>query len=194
MPKKILIPAVLLVCYFFAVFPFSSYGRVAKIRDLLINRDADHILVYAMVTDCFTGEMEAAIMAGAPTMFTFMIDLYEKRSYWFDRRLAAVAIKHTIKYDIAKKTFFVSSNGGHEPAGFQDLDSAKRAMAELNGVAVAPVKILKKDRSYYIRMKAKLDKIRLPMHMEYVFFFVSLWDFETDWIEKTLPVNYEKGS
>jgi hypothetical protein len=30
-------------------------------------------------------------------------------------------------------------------------------------------------------IKAKLDKVRLPLYMEYVFFFVSLWDFETDW-------------
>jgi hypothetical protein len=194
MPKKILIPAVLLVCYFFAVFPFNSYGREAKIRDLLINRDANHILVYAMVTDCFTGKMEEAIMAGAPTMFTFMIDLYEKRSYWFDRKLAAVVMKHTLKYDTVKRTFFISSNGAAEPVGFQDFASAKQAMAELNGVAVAPVGILQKDKTYYIRMKAKLDKIRLPMHLEYVFFFVSLWDFETDWIEKTLPVSHEQGS
>lgn len=147
-----------------------------------------------MVTDCFTGKMEAAIMAGAPTMFTFMIDLYEKRSYWFDRKLAAVVMKHTLKYDTVKKTFFISSAGAAEPVGFQDFASAKQAMAELNGVAVAPVGILQKDKTYYIRMKAKLDKIRLPMHLEYVFFFVSLWDFETDWIEKTLPVSHEQGS
>ncbi|MBN1615050.1 MAG: DUF4390 domain-containing protein [Deltaproteobacteria bacterium] len=194
MPKKILILAVLLVCYYFIAFPFSSYSRVAQIRDLFINRDTENILVYAMVTDCFTGKMEEAIMAGAPTMFTFLIDLYEERPYWCDRKLSAIVIKHTIKYDTAKKTFFVSANGGHEPAGFQDLESAKRAMAELNGVAVAPVGILQRDKTYYIRIKAKLDKIRLPMHMEYVFFFVSLWDFETDWIEKTLLFNYGQGS
>jgi hypothetical protein len=33
-------------------------------------------------------------------------------------------------------------------------------------------------------IKAKLDKVRLPLGMEYVFFFVSLWDFETDWYKQ----------
>lgn len=28
---------------------------------------------------------------------------------------------------------------------------------------------------------AELNKIRLPFHLHYVFFFLSLWDFETDW-------------
>jgi hypothetical protein len=30
-------------------------------------------------------------------------------------------------------------------------------------------------------IKVKMDKVRLPLRMEYVFFFVSFWDFETAW-------------
>jgi len=30
-----------------------------------------------------------------------------------------------------------------------------------------------------VRVKVKIDKVRLPLYMEYVFFFVSLWDTET---------------
>jgi len=48
------------------------------------------------------------------------------------------------------------------------------------------MKDLSKDKSYYVMVKAKLDKIRLPMHMEYVLFFVSLWDFETDWYRQRI--------
>jgi len=29
--------------------------------------------------------------------------------------------------------------------------------------------------------KAELNKLTLPFHLHYVLFFVSLWDFETDW-------------
>ena len=32
-----------------------------------------------------------------------------------------------------------------------------------------------------IRAKAELSKLTLPFFLHYVFFFVSLWDFETDW-------------
>lgn len=54
-------------------------------------------------------------------------------------------------------------------------------MSDLNGITVSSMKALKKDRNYYVTVKAELDKVRLPLHMEYVLFFVSLWDFETDW-------------
>ncbi|MDA8124525.1 MAG: DUF4390 domain-containing protein [Deltaproteobacteria bacterium] len=158
-----------------------SWAEGARIRDLLVTNNANHLLVYARVTDCFTKEMENAILAGVPTTFTFLLDLYQERSYWFDKKLLRVTVQHTIKYDNVKKIFYVSVNGEKEPASFPDLESAKRAMADLNGVSVVPLSSVKRGEYYYVQLKAKLDKVRLPFYMEYVFFFVSLWDFETDW-------------
>jgi len=40
---------------------------------------------------------------------------------------------------------------------------------------------LKKGKRYQLQMMAQLDRIRLPFHLHYVLFFLSLWDFETDW-------------
>ena len=57
-------------------------------------------------------------------------------------------------------------------------------MAELNGVAIVPLKLLQREGQYYIKAKAQLDKVRLPLHMEYILFFVSMWDFETDWYKQ----------
>jgi hypothetical protein len=54
-------------------------------------------------------------------------------------------------------------------------------MADLNGVPLVPLTALRKNAHYYVLSKVKLDKVRLPLHLEYLFFFVSLWDFETDW-------------
>ena len=191
--KKVIIFIALLACLGFVLSPLHSFGQQAKIKDILITKDAKHVLVYAMVSDCFTHEMETAILAGVPTMFTFLIDLYEERAKWFDRRVSRTTVTHTIKYDNVKNIFYVGADG-REKAGFPDLNSAKKAMAELNGVPVASRESLEKGKNYYIRMKAKLNKVRLPMHMEYILFFVSLWDFETNWIEKRLPVNDDEKS
>ena len=125
--------------------------------------------------------MEAAILAGVPTTFTFFVDLYQERSRWLDKKIDSLVVRHTIKYDNVKRLFYVSTNGNKEYVSFHDLESAKRAMADLNGAAVTPLKALKRNEYYYILLKAKLDKVRLPLNMEYIFFFVSLWDFETDW-------------
>lgn len=187
MPKRKHLKIIIIFC-FLLFYPFSSEGRDAKFADLLVTNNADNILVYARVTNCFTKTMEAAILAGVPTTFTFLLDFYQERSYWPDKRLARRIVKNTIKYDNVKKIFHVSSTDSEESAIFQTLDNAKMAMAELNGVAVIPLNVLTTGKPYYLMVKAQLDKVRLPLHMEYLFFFVSLWDFETDWYMQ--KINY----
>jgi len=161
--------------------PCASAEEEAILKDILVTSKADSLVVYGRVARCFTQEIEAAIMAGVPTTFTFLFHLYQTRSLWFDRKVAAVEIQHTIKYDIVKKTFYVSSATDKEPAAFQDLESAKRAMSEFNTTIPLPKEGMRRELPHYLNMKAKLDKVRLPLGMEYVFFFVSLWDFETVW-------------
>ena len=163
------------------LFPSPLSADEAEIRDLQVMNSQDQVVVYARVTNCFTKDIEEAILAGVPTTFTFLVDLYQKRSLWMDKKLSRTTVHHTIKYDNVKKIFSVFSDGEKEPAAFPDFESAKRAMADLNGIPVAQRKALELGGSYYIMVKAKLDKVRLPLSMEVVFFFVSLWDFETGW-------------
>jgi len=156
----------------------------AVIKDVLITQSIEYIQLYAKVNNAISKEMETAILAGVPTTITFLVDLYQERSLWFDRKVASSVIKQTIKYDKVKKTFYVWLHNKVEPEGFQDFESAKKAITELNGVVVAPVSQMQRYTPTYIMIKAKLDKVRLPLGMEYVFFFVSLWDFETDWYKQ----------
>jgi hypothetical protein len=181
MVKRVLYRAIFLVFSVILVFPTSLSAENAGIRDLLVSNNANHVLVYAKVTNCFTKDIEAAILAGVPTTFTFLLDLFQERSGWMDRKLSRTTVRSTIKYDNVKKLFLVSADGEKEAAAFPDFEGAKRAMADLNGVPIAQLNTLKRNESYYVMVKAKLDKVRLPLHLEYIFFFVSLWDFETGW-------------
>jgi|WetSurMetagenome_2_1015567.scaffolds.fasta_scaffold97473_2 hypothetical protein len=186
MVKRISYRVIFLIFSVLILFtPFVFTPRLsaenAGIRDLFVSNNANHVLIYARLTNCFTKEIEEAILAGVPTTFTILLDLYQERSYWMDKRLVRMTISHTIKYDNVKKLFLVSIHGEREATAFPDFESAKRVMADLNGVPIAQLKTLKRNEYHYVQIKAKLDKVRLPLHLEYVFFFVSLWDFETDW-------------
>ena len=54
-------------------------------------------------------------------------------------------------------------------------------MSEIVALKVIPIRHLKRDKRYQLQMMAQLDKIKLPLYLHYVLFFLSLWDFETDW-------------
>ncbi len=170
-----------MTCCVLLCLPQSATAQEAKFADLLVTNNAGFISVYARITNCFTPRMEAVIMAGVPTTFTFFFDLYEHRPFWWDRQMIRRIVKHTLKYDNVKKIFYLTSTNGKESAAFQTIENAKSAMADLNGVLVFPVGALAKDESYYLKMKAELDRVRLPLRMEYLFFSLPAWDFETGW-------------
>jgi hypothetical protein len=54
-------------------------------------------------------------------------------------------------------------------------------MVDVDGLKIVPLSRLEKGRQYQVQAKAQLSKLTLPLYLHYVFFFVSLWDFETDW-------------
>lgn len=150
-----------------------------RMADILITNNAGNVLLYARLVDCFKKEMEAAILAGVPAVFTIQLNVYQERSYLWDRHIVGKEIRRIIKYDNLKKTFSVTTNGVSQPVIFPDFESAQKTMADLNGIPVIPLSYLSKGNNYHARIKVKFDKVRLPFSMEYVLFFVSLWDFET---------------
>ena len=166
------------------IFPSQPVSGAVNISDIRILNNETDVVVYAVLRESFTKEMESAILAGVPTTFTFTLKTYQERALWADKNISQITIKHTIKYDNVKQTFSVLSAENKPEALFKDFNGAKRAMAELSGVAVVPITKLTKGNAYYIIVKAKLEKYRPPSFMRYIFFFASPGDFETDWSQK----------
>ena len=150
-----------------------------RMTDILITNSSGNVLLYARLVDCFKKEMETAILAGVPAVFTIHLDVYQERSYLWNKHIVGKEIRRIIKYDNLKKIFLITTNGVSQPVMVPDFESAQKAMADLNGIPVIPLSYLSKGNHYHARIKVKMDKVRLPFSMEYVLFFVSLWDFET---------------
>lgn len=150
-----------------------------RMADMLVTSGTDNVLLYARLVDCFKPNMEKAIMAGVPAVFTIRLDVYQERSFIWNRHIVGKEIQRTIKYDNLKKVFAITTNGGSQPVVLADFSSAQKAMEDLNGIVVIPISYLSRGNTYYVETRVKMDKVRLPFSMEYVLFFVSLWDFET---------------
>ena len=185
--KKIFVNGVcipLFVVFALLCFPAQGQAVQPRIADILISNNSENLLLYTRCVDCFKTEMESAILAGVPTVFTLQLDVCQKRLLIWNKTIISKEIKRTIKYDNLKKTFSIYTNGDLDPVIFPDFESAQKAMAEFNGIIASPLAALDKGNQYYLKMRVKIDKVRLPLYMEYVFFFVSFWDFETAWYKK----------
>jgi hypothetical protein len=178
--KVIYFIVVLLFLPFFLPGP-SSAGE-ARLDDIIVTNTKDHLIVYFNVEDCFTEDMNRAIMNGIPAKFTFIIKLYEVRDVWFDRKIADIRLTHKVEYNALKNEFTVCFQEYNKKKIItKDADEANKLMAEVVALQVSRLDTLKRGSRYQLRLKAELDKIELPLNLDYVLFFLSLWDFETDW-------------
>ncbi len=184
-PKKMLLRARKYVSVFLSLL-FLLSGSVwadeARITDIVVTNSTEDLLVYFTVTDCFTEDMKKAIDNGVSTVFNFLIRLDEVRDFWWDKEIADLRISHEIKYDNLKNIYILKlASGDGKEIYVKDFDKARKLMSEVAGYKVTSLKNLQKGVRYQIGIMAELDKIRLPFYFHYVFFFLSLWDFKTDW-------------
>ncbi len=101
---------------------------------------------------------------------------------WWDITITDLELSHSIKYDNLRKIYEVRlSEQGDKTITVKDFEEAKRLMSDVVAVKVTSLNNLRKGGHYQLQMMAELDKITLPFYLHYVLFFLSLWDFETDW-------------
>ena len=160
----------------------QARGEQAALSEIMVNTTEGHLSISFKVTNCFTEHMKAAIENGIRTTFTFFVDVDEARDLWWDKSIASLKVSHEIHYDSLKKVYsIVMSEQSGQPVKVSDFKKAKEVMTRISDLKVAELSCLTKGKRYQVRMMAELDKIRLPFYLHYVFFFLSLWDFNTDW-------------
>ena len=158
-----------------------AFAQDARLTNIIVTNTSDDLLIYLNVEGAFTDEMKKAVLSGVPTTFSFFVTLHKVRNLWFDKNLADIKIAHTIKYNNLKKEFSVIRSESSESVVTQSFEEAQKLMGEIDSLKIVPLSMLEKGSHYQIRAKAELNKVTLPYYLHYVLFFVSLWDFKTDW-------------
>ncbi len=154
----------------------------AILKDIIVTNTRDDLLLYLKVKGAFTGKLKKIVLSGVPVTFSYLITVDRQRSFWFDKEIVDFTVMNTLKYDTMKKEFVVTRSWDKANITVtHSFDEAQKLISELDSLRVVPLERLEKGQQYTLSAKAELDKITLPFYLHYVLFFVSLWDFETDW-------------
>ena len=164
------------------LIPNVTFAQEAGLTNIIVTNTRDDLLLYLNVEGAFKAKMKTAILSGVPATFSFFTNLYQVRDLWFDKKIAHIKVTHSIKYNNLKKEFFIRRSWeSSEPIVTQSFEEAQKLMTEIDSLKMIPLGKLEKGRQYQIRAKAELNKLTLPFYLHYILFFISLWDFETDW-------------
>lgn len=168
-------------CAFFLTHNVAI-AQDAILTNLIVTNTNDDLIVFLKVEGAFREKMKKAVLSGVSTSFSFFISLHKVRSLWIDKKIADVTVIHTIKYNNLKNEFIIKRSWeNNQPIVIQSFDEARKLMTEVDNLKIVPLKKIEKNNQYQIRAKAELSKLTLPFYLHYILFFVSLWNFETDW-------------
>lgn len=175
-------PSVLIPVFILVLFANQVFAEDARLKNIIVTNTRDDLLIYLTVEGAFTEDMQTAILSGVATTFSYYVNLHRVRSFWMDKGMVSLKLTHTIKYDNLKNEFTIlRSWEDDKPITVKTIEEAEKVMTEIDSLKVLPLDRLVKGSRYQIRTKAQLSKVRLPLYLHYILFFVAMWDFETDW-------------
>lgn len=167
---------------FLSLPSLADAEQTTVIENIKLANTRDELLTYFDVKKAFTEKISQAVQNGIPTTFSFYLNLYKTEGSWFDKKISDIKVKSTLKYNPLKKEYSVLRPWKNEkPIITQSFDEAKALMTEIDNLQIISLDQLTKGKKYQLRIKAELDKVTLPLSLHTIFFFVSFWDFETNW-------------
>ncbi len=173
---------VFILLFLFCLPASAQAGKPAVIENIKLANTRDDLLTYFDVKHAFTDKINQAVHDGIPTTFSFYVILYKTDGSWFDKKIADIEFKSTLKYNSLKKEYTVSRPWKSKiDASTQSFDEAKNLMTNINNLKIIPLNQLVKGAKYQLRIKAELDKVTLPLALHHILFFLSYWDFQTNW-------------
>jgi len=177
---------------FFSIMAASAFGGSSiypAVDKVVITNNPDSTQVSFEIKNAFTKDIEEGIKSGIPVTFTFFVEFYRKRGFWFDGTLANMTFRHTVKYDTLKEEYeIVQGEKPQNTVRVKEIEQAKKIMAGGDNIIIKPALALEKGEQYQLRIKATLDPINLPFPLNYMLFFVSFWNYETGWYEKEFVI------
>jgi hypothetical protein len=151
-----------------------------------ITNEEPNLKVSFSVQNCFAAEMEEAIWSGVVTTFRFLAVLERSGMPLVHDKITDVSFEHSIRYDRIRKEFTLYLQ--EQPQRLRitnDFGEARQWMSEVRDLPLIPLWRLQKGETYRLGVKAELSKVQLPPFLRYIFFWVALWDFETEWHQET---------
>ncbi len=177
----------LIFLLFLFILPGPAYSKEAKMENLRVGIDQKNLFISFDLKDGFTEDIKEAVLSGIPTTFSFFIEIYKKRTFWTDKRIASLKFSRHCKYDPLKDEFQIfREENSTNYLYLKDVNEVKEVMTSADKIAVAPLFLFSNDEDYRIRVKAELDTVDLPFPLNYLLFFVSFWDYETPWLGKLI--------
>ncbi len=173
---------VALATFLFLALASAVIAQEALLKNITLSSMEDRMVVSMRVQGAFTPKMLASLRDGVQAEFTYRLRMYRDRNMWLDEKLAGIDLTHSLVFDPVRKVYTVHRSWAQPPsAETRSLEEARDLMTRIEKFPILPLDQMQRGEGYELRAKVELAQVTLPFYLRYVFYFVALWDYETEW-------------
>jgi hypothetical protein len=151
------------------------------------NLSGDALLLNATFEFEMPQALEEAVQKGIALYFNIEFELFRKRWYWFDRRIASSTLTYRLSYSPLTRQYRLARGGLSQ--SFESLDEALGLLKSVRNWKVADKGVLSPREEYDAQVRMRLDVTQLPKPFQVNAITSREWTLASDWRE--VPVTAE---
>jgi hypothetical protein len=165
----------------------------ARITNLTVKTSREQVTVSASLVKGLPAEVGDELRHGISKILYYYVVLKRHVPFWMDEELDSSTVRFHIWYDLVKRQFVVARRQGNtESRQTADrLEDVARLISHIHDVTI-PVTPLppRSDSYYYVSIRAEMRSAKLPVYLEYFFFFLPVAQISTPWADSP-PLHFE---
>jgi hypothetical protein len=125
--------------------------------------------------------LEEAIQKGIALYFNIEFELFRKRWYWFDRKIATSTLVYRLSYSPLTRQYRLARGGLSQP--FETLEEALALLKSVRNWQVLDKSLLSPRDDYEAQVRMRLDVSQLPKPFQVNAITSREWSLASDWRE-----------
>jgi len=131
--------------------------------------------------------LEDAVQKGIALYFNIEFELFRKRWYWFDRKVASSTLTYRLSYSPLTRQYRLGRGGLSQ--SFESLEEALSLLKSVRNWKVAEKSVLGPRDEYDAQVRMRLDVTQLPKPFQVNAITSREWTLASDW--RDVPVTAE---
>ena len=149
-----------------------------------ITENDDKVTILPQLNFNTSAHIKEAIDNGIRIQFIVKAQLYQPRSWWFNKTIDNTKINLEVSYFTLGKLYIVKNKDTGEQLGFNDYEQVWVSFEKLMTFTYS--KAL--TQGHWFKLRIMLDKGALPTAMQLPVLFDSHWDINTPWYQHSLDI------
>src|SRR4029434_567189 len=141
--------------------------------------------LHATVESEMPQALEEAVQKGIAVYFNIEFELFRKRWYWLDRKVASSTLTYRLSYSPRTRQYRLARGGLSQ--SFESLDEALALLKSVRNWKVADKSILSPRDAYDAQVRMRLDVNQLPKPFQVNAITSREWTLASDWREVPIP-------